>query len=134
MLKNEKINFLDNLMIVERMIKVMINKIKNIIKNKWNREIDENDIGLEELKQLQKENTIIIDVRSPQEYREGHIDGAILIPEYEIKKEIENRIPDKNKNIVVYCSSGGRSKKAQKLLKKLGYSRVYNLYNGLTNY
>ena len=132
-MKNEKI-FLDDLMIVERMIKVMINKIKKIIKNKWNREIDENDIGLEELKQLQKEDGIIIDVRSPQEYKEGHIDGAILIPEYEIKKGIENRIPDKNKNIVVYCSSGGRSKKVQKLLKKLGYHHVYNLYNGLTNY
>ena len=132
-MKNEKI-FLDDLMIVERMIKVMINKIKKIIKNKWNREIDENDIGLEELKQLQKEDAIIIDVRSSQEYKEGHIDGAILIPEYEIKKGIENRIPDKNKNIVVYCSSGGRSKKVQKLLKKLGYHHVYNLYNGLTNY
>ena len=132
-MKNEKI-FLDDLMIVERMIKVMINKIKKIIKNKRNRERDENDIGLEELKQLQKEDAIIIDVRSSQEYKEGHIDGAILIPEYEIKKGIENRIPDKNKNIVVYCSSGGRSKKVQKLLKKLGYHHVYNLYNGLTNY
>ena len=112
----------------------MIDKIKSIIKKKWNREIDEKDIELEELKKLQKEGAMIVDVRSPQEYREGHIDGAISIPEYEIKKEIENRIPDKNKNIVVYCSSGGRSKKAQKQLKKLGYNQVYNLYNGLINY
>ena len=112
----------------------MINKIKDIIKSKWNRDIEENDIGLEELKQLQKEGAMIIDVRSPQEYREGHIDGAISIPEYEIRKEAENRLVDKENNIVVYCSSGGRSKKTQKLLKKLGYSHVYNLYNGLTNY
>lgn len=96
--------------------------------------MDENDIGLEELKQLQKEGAVIIDVRSPQEYREGHIDGAISIPEYDIKKEAEKRIINKNKDIVVYCSSGGRSKKAQKQLKKLGYNQVYNLYNGLTNY
>ena len=112
----------------------MIDKIKNMIKSRWYREIEENDIGLEELKQLQKEGAMIIDVRSPQEYKEGHIDGSISIPEYKIKKEIENMIPDKNKSIVVYCSSGGRSKKAQKLLKKLGYNHVYNLYNGLTNY
>ena len=112
----------------------MIDKIKNMIKNRWYREIEESDIGLEELKQLQKEGTMIIDVRSPQEYKEDHLDGAISIPEYEIRKKIENRIPDKNKSIVVYCSSGGRSKKAQKLLKKLGYNHVYNLYNGLTNY
>lgn len=116
------------------MIKEMIDKIKNMIKNRWYREIEESDIGLEELKQLQKEGTMIIDVRSPQEYKEDHLDGAISIPEYEIRKKIENRIPDKNKSIVVYCSSGGRSKKAQKLLKKLGYNHVYNLYNGLTNY
>ena len=96
--------------------------------------MDENDIGLEELKQLQKEGAVIIDVRSPQEYREGHIDGAISIPEYDIKKEAEKRIINKNKDIVVYCSSGGRSKKVQKQLKKLGYNQVYNLYNGLTNY
>ena len=113
---------------------VMINKIKDFIKGKWYREIEENDIGLEELKQLQKEGAMIVDVRSPQEFREGHIDGAISIPEYEIKKEAEKRLMDKNKNIVVYCSSGGRSKKVQKLLRKLGYSHVYNLYNGLTNY
>ena len=112
----------------------MIDKIKNMIKSRWYREIEENDIGLEELKQLQKEGAIIVDVRSPQEFREGHIDGAISIPEYEMKKEAEKRLIDKNKNIVVYCSSGGRSKKAQKLLKKLGYDHVYNLYNGLTNY
>ncbi len=116
------------------MVKGMINKIKDIIKGKWYREIEENDIGLEELKQLQKEGAMIVDVRSPQEFREGHIDGAISIPEYEIRKEAENRLVDKENNIVVYCSSGGRSKKTQKLLKKLGYSHVYNLYNGLTNY
>ena len=116
------------------MVKGMINKIKDIIKGKWYREIEENDIGLEELKQLQKEGAMIVDVRSPQEFREGHIDGAISIPEYDIKKEVEKRIINKNKDIVVYCSSGGRSKKAQKQLKKLGYGQVYNLYNGLINY
>ena len=112
----------------------MIDKIKRIIKKKWNREIDEKDIALEDLKKLQEEGAMIIDVRGPQEYRERHIDGAISIPEYEIKRKIKNIISDKNKNIVVYCSSGGRSKKAQKQLKKLGYNQVYNLYNGLTNY
>ena len=113
---------------------IMINKIKNMIRSKWHREIEENDIVLDELKQFQKEGAIIIDVRSPQEYKEGHIGGAISIPEYEMKRNAEDILKDKKKNIVVYCSSGGRSKKAQKLLKKLGYDHVYNLYNGLTNY
>ncbi len=108
----------------------MIRKIKNIIKIKLYRGMEEGDIELEELKQLQKEGAIIIDVRSPQEYEEEHVNGAILIPEYEIKKSIESKVKNKNQNIVVYCSSGSRSKKAQKILKKLGYKNVYNLYNG----
>ena len=112
----------------------MIDKIKKIIKNKWYREMEEGEIGLEDLQKLQKEGIILIDVRSPQEYREGHIDGAISIPEYEIKKKAENILKDRNRKIIVYCSSGGRSKKAQKTLKKLGYKNVYNLYNGLSNY
>ena len=108
----------------------MKNKIKKAIKSRLYREIGEKDVNLQEAKRLQKDGAIMIDVRSPQEYREGHIDGAILIPEYKIKKEIENAIVDKNKNIVVYCSSGGRSKRAQKILNTLGYKNVYNIYEG----
>ena len=108
----------------------MIEKIKKAIKSRLYREIEEKDIGLEEAKQLQNEGAMLIDVRSPQEFREGHLDGAISIPEYDIKKEIEKIVLDKNKNIVVYCSSGGRSKKAQKTLNKLGYQNVYNVYEG----
>ena len=112
----------------------MIRKIKNMIKSKLDRGMEEGDIEIEELREFQKEGAIIIDVRRPQEYKEGHIDGAIIIPEYEIKRKIENKVQDKNQNIVVYCSSGSRSKKAQKILKKLGYENVYNLYNGFFNY
>ena len=108
----------------------MMSKLKNIIKNKWNRQIQENDIELKQLKQFQNDGAIIVDVRSPQEYQEGHIIGAISIPEYEIKREAGNKLKNKNDTIVVYCSSGGRSKKAQKVLKKLGYQNVYNLYEG----
>ena len=112
----------------------MINKLKKILKNKLYRELDKKDITLRELRELQENGAIIIDVRSKQEYEEGHVDGSILIPEYEMRKEVEKIIKDKNKNIVVYCSSGGRSKKAQKILNKMGYENVYNLYNGITSY
>lgn len=112
----------------------MISKIKKIIKNKLYREMEEGDIGIDELKSYQNNGAVIVDVRSPQEYEEGHIDGAISIPEYNIKKNVENILKDKNEKIIVYCSSGGRSKKAQKSLKKLGYHNVYNLYNGIENY
>lgn len=92
------------------------------------------DIDIEELKQLVKEGAILIDVRSPQEYKEGHIDNAICIPEYEIIYKCRQKIKDKNQVIVLYCSSGKRSKRAQEELTRAGYSRVYDLYKGIDNY
>ena len=67
---------------------------------------------------------IIIDARTQEEYDEGHIPGAILIPEYEIADRAENERPDKNQLILVYCRSGRRSKIAAEELVKLGYTNV----------
>ena len=67
---------------------------------------------------------IIIDARTQSEYDEGHIPGAILIPEYEIADCAENELPDKNQLILVYCRSGRRSKIAAEELVKLGYTNV----------
>lgn len=96
--------------------------------------MDKTDVDLEELKQLAARGVIVIDVRSPQEYREGHIDNAICIPEYEIVYGCNKRIKNKKQEIVVYCSSGQRSKRAQTELNRAGYSNIYNLYNGIENY
>ena len=67
---------------------------------------------------------IIIDARTQSEYDEGHIPGAILIPEYEIAQRAENELPDKKQLILVYCRSGRRSKIAAEELVKLGYTNV----------
>ena len=67
---------------------------------------------------------IIIDARTQEEYDEGHIPGAILIPEYEIADRAEKELPDKNRLILVYCRSGRRSKIAAEELVKLGYTNV----------
>ena len=67
---------------------------------------------------------IIIDARTQEEYDEGHIPGAILIPEYEIADRVENELPDKDQLILVYCRSGRRSKIAAEELVKLGYTNV----------
>lgn len=73
----------------------------------------------------------MIDVRSNQEYREGHLQGAINIPDFEITKKIEKEVPKKNQLIVLYCQYGGRSKSVMTVIKKMGYTNVYNLYGGL---
>ena len=77
------------------------------------------------------QGAILIDVRSNQEYREGHLQGAINIPDFEIANRIQKEIPKKNQLIVLYCQYGGRSKKAMLILKNMGYTNVYNLYGGL---
>ena len=67
---------------------------------------------------------IIIDARTQEEYDEGHIPGAILIPEYEIADRAEKELSDKDQLILVYCRSGRRSKIAAEELVKLGYTNV----------
>ena len=67
---------------------------------------------------------IIIDARTKEEFAEGHIENAILIPEYEIKDRAEKELPDKDALLLVYCRSGRRSKIASEELVKLGYTNV----------
>ena len=67
---------------------------------------------------------IIIDARTQEEYDEGHIPGAIMIPEYEIADRAEKELHDKDQLILVYCRSGRRSKIAAEELVKLGYTNV----------
>lgn len=67
---------------------------------------------------------VIIDARTEEEFAEGHIENAILIPEYEIKDRAEKELPDKEQLILVYCRSGRRSKIASEELVNLGYTNV----------
>ena len=70
---------------------------------------------------------VIIDSRTEAEFAEGHIEGAILIPEYEIAQRAEKELPDKDALILVYCRSGRRSKISSDELVKLGYTNVKEL-------
>ena len=73
-------------------------------------------------------------MRSEQEFKEGHLNHSINIPEYKINKNIINILKNRNSEIVLYCQIGVRSKKARKKLIKLGYNNVYSLYGGLDKY
>ena len=112
----------------------MFRRIKYIIEKKLDlkRSFDNTkDITKEELSYYIKQGAKIIDVRSSQEYREGHINGAISIPDYQVKKEIGKYVKNKNELLVLYCSTGHRSQQAQKVLENIGYTNVYNLYEGI---
>ncbi len=84
------------------------------------------NITAAEAKQIMdsQEGYIILDVRSQSEYDEGHIPGAILIPNTEIEVRAEESLPDKDQLILVYCRSGRRSKMAAEILAELGYTNI----------
>ncbi|MDR0475962.1 MAG: rhodanese-like domain-containing protein [Treponema sp.] len=79
------------------------------------------------------DNYILLDVRIPAEFQETRIDGAVLIPDYEIKDRAETELPDKNAVIFVYCRSGRRSAQAAADLAALGYKNIYD-FGGIINW
>ena len=89
-------------------------------------EIMYKQISQEEAKRIMdsEEEHIILDVREQEEFDEGHIPGAILIPYTEIENKAEEILTDKNAQILVYCRSGRRSKIASESLAKLGYTNI----------
>ena len=89
------------------------------------------EINYEKLLELIRMGAVLIDVRTKQEFMEKHLEGAILIPYYEISSKIGDIVQDKNRTIIVYCQNGGRSQRAFKILKRLGYSEVFDLKGGI---
>ena len=83
-------------------------------------------ISQEEARQLmeQEDGYIILDVRTEAEYEEGHISGAICIPNETILDEMLEELPNKEQLILVYCRSGNRSKQASQKLAELGYTNI----------
>lgn len=84
------------------------------------------NITAQEAKELmdREEGYIILDVRTEEEFAQGHIPGAILIPDYEIGQKAGEMLSDKNQMILVYCRSGRRSKNAAQVLLELGYTDI----------
>ena len=84
------------------------------------------NITAEQAKEIMdsQEDYIILDVRTQEEYDEGHIPGAIVISHEEITEKAEEMLTDKNQLILVYCRSGRRSKIAAEVLAELGYTNI----------
>ena len=84
------------------------------------------NITAEEAKQIMdnEEGYIILDVRTREEYDQGHIPGAIVISHEEIAEKAEDVLTDKDQLILVYCRSGRRSKIAAEALVELGYTNI----------
>ena len=96
------------------------------VDTKDNKEAEYMNITAEEAKKIMdtESDYIILDVRTEEEFAQGHIPGAMLIPDYTIREKAETALPDKDALILVYCRSGRRSKNAAQILAELGYSNI----------
>lgn len=74
-----------------------------------------------------RDHALVIDVRTTGEYAAGHLPGVTNVPINRLAKEIVALAPDHDRPIALHCASGGRSGSGCEMLKKMGYTRVYNL-------
>lgn len=89
------------------------------------------DVAQFEKQIKEKSDKIILDVRTADEFNEGHIPGAVMIDYYRNDfREQVNKL-DKTKPVFVYCASGVRSSSAAKILAQSGFTQVYNLKGGI---
>lgn len=87
------------------------------------------NIGPRELYQAVDQGAVVVDVRTPQEFAEGHVPGAINLP-VEAVAQWADTLP-KDKPVYLYCRSGNRSRQAAEYLKRKGYTNLYNLEGGI---
>jgi adenylyltransferase/sulfurtransferase len=78
------------------------------------------------------ESWTLLDVREREEYREGHLDGAISLPRGFLEMRVEETVPDKSAPIIAYCAGGVRSLIAARTLKEMGYENVTSMSGGYT--
>lgn len=82
---------------------------------------------------IENEEVILVDVRTTEEFEEIRIEGALLIPDYEIEDLAGEMLPDKEATILVYCRTGRRSEIASKKLIDMGYINVYD-FGGIVDW
>jgi molybdopterin/thiamine biosynthesis adenylyltransferase/rhodanese-related sulfurtransferase len=92
------------------------------------------EVSVQETKDLlaKNGNHLLLDVREKDEYREGHLEGAVALPRGFLELKIETAVPDKSTPIIAYCAGGTRSLLAAKDLKEMGYQNVLSMAGGYT--
>jgi len=77
--------------------------------------------------QLLELGAVVIDVRSPEEYRRRHLAGTVNVPMAQLRDEIRRHAPDSAQAVLLHCLSGGRSGMARGILRQMGYHNAHNL-------
>jgi rhodanese-related sulfurtransferase len=91
------------------------------------------DTSVQQAKEMiDKGDVFILDVRTQEEYNTGHIRNSTLIPVQDLSKRL-NEVP-RDRDILVYCRTGGRSTAASEILANNGFTRIYNMKGGITEW
>jgi len=93
-----------------------------------------NEINTKEAKMCIDGGAIILDVRTKEEFEEGHMEGSMNIDFHNasFKEQVEKL--DKSRSYVVYCASGGRSMKAAQMMLDMGFEDVHSMSGGITEW
>lgn len=84
-------------------------------------------MDIREITEKCAQGTVLIDVRTPEEYAAGHIPGALNLPLDRLSEMVETQLPDKTQSVITYCLSGIRSEKAAEILRTSGFQDVENI-------
>lgn len=79
-------------------------------------------------------NHVVLDVRESDEWRQGHLEGAVPLPRGFLEIKVESTIPDKNTPVIAYCAGGVRSLLAAKIMREMGYKDVTSMSGGYTGW
>jgi len=91
------------------------------------------EVSAQQVNELLKNNgksPVVLDVRESDEWRQGHLEGALPLPRGFLEIKVESAVPDKNSPIIAYCAGGVRSLLAAKAMKEMGYQNVSSMAGG----
>ncbi len=88
----------------------------------------------ESFEMIQNDHLLILDVRTPAEYKAGHIKNSILIPVQVLSTEYKKILEYQDKSVLIYCRSGNRSVTASKILLENGFKPIYNMKGGIKSW
>jgi adenylyltransferase/sulfurtransferase len=87
------------------------------------------EVSVEEAR-ARADRAVVVDVREAEEWSQGHLPGAVFIPRGYLEQRIEEKVPDKTREVIAYCAGGTRSALAAKTLQELGYQNVSSMAGG----
>jgi rhodanese-related sulfurtransferase len=91
------------------------------------------EVTVDEVRRKQQlgETFLLVDVREDSEWAQGRAEGSIHLGKGVIERDVENTIPQKNSEIVLYCGGGYRSALAADVLQRMGYTNVHSMAGGI---